>query len=109
MALWNRSLHSLLSTLDCMRAWFSGSPTHSVYPNMMPCFHFVFLSAAARRALLTFSLGLLATAVWAAPKKDKAEVIANAELTEEGRQASRPTPGHPVYYVPVTHGAEVTL
>ncbi len=76
---------------------------------MMPCFHFVFLSAAARRALLTFSLGLLATAVWAAPKKDKAEVIANAELTEEGRQASRPTPGHPVYYVPVTHGAEVTL
>jgi hypothetical protein len=71
---------------------------------MMSCFNLFFLSAVARRALLTLSLGVLATAVCAAPKKDKAEVVANAELTEEGRQLPRPTPGHPVYYVPMTYG-----
>jgi hypothetical protein len=71
---------------------------------MMPRLNPPFLLAVARRALLPLTLGVLATAVCAAPKKDKAEVVANAELTEEGRQASRPTPGHPVYYVPMTHG-----
>src|SRR5687768_3123321 len=71
---------------------------------MMPCFNLFFLSAVARRALLTLSLGVLATAVCAAPKKDKAEVVANAELTAEGRKASYPTPGHPIYYVPMTLG-----
>ena len=71
---------------------------------MVPCFNPPFIPAVARRALLTLCLGVLATAVCAAPKKDKAEVLANAELTKEGRKASRPTPGHPVYYVPVIHG-----
>ena len=71
---------------------------------MKPCCQLFLLPAVARRALLALWLGVLPTAVWAAPKKDKADVVANAELTEEGRQARRPTPGHPIYYVPVIHG-----
>lgn len=57
-----------------------------------------------------FSAGcLVALAIWpaglhAAAKKDKAEVVANAELTEEGLKTPRPTPGKPVYYVPVIQG-----
>ena len=34
----------------------------------------------------------------------KAEVIANAEVTDDGRKVARPTPEHPAYYVPVILG-----
>jgi hypothetical protein len=60
-----------------------------------------FLSA---RALFALGLCILGLTAAAAAKKDKAEVVANAELTEEGRQTLRPTPGKPVYYVPMIHG-----
>lgn len=61
-------------------------------------------SAREHFALLAFGLSVLALAVCAAPKKDKAEVVANAELTEEGLKIPRPTHGNPVYYVPMIHG-----
>ena len=63
-----------------------------------------FLFACARRSLLVLGLGILGVTASAAPKKDLAEIVANAELTEEGRQATRPTSGKPVYYVPMIHG-----
>lgn len=32
------------------------------------------------------------------------EVIANADLTEDGKKFPTPTPGHPIYYVPIIYG-----
>jgi hypothetical protein len=63
------------------------------------------------RLPLRLALSLLAGAACALPgfaagepKERLAEVAANAELTEEGKKVPRPTPEHPVYYVPVTYG-----
>lgn len=44
------------------------------------------------------------SAVAHATVRDFAEVVANADLTEEGKKIPRPTPGRPVYYVPVILG-----
>jgi hypothetical protein len=71
---------------------------------MVTCFKFRFLPEVARGTLLTLCLSSVCPAFCAALKKDKAEVVANADLTEEGRQAQRPTADHPIYYVPVIHG-----
>jgi hypothetical protein len=62
------------------------------------------LFARSLRALLALGLATFGAAVFAAAKRDTAEVVANAELTEEGKLLPRPTPEQPVYYVPVIHG-----
>lgn len=43
-------------------------------------------------------------ALHAAPKRDFAEVIANSDLTEDGKKLPPPSPEKPVYYAPVIFG-----
>jgi hypothetical protein len=49
-------------------------------------------------------LGIAAALAHAEPAGNLAEVIVNADLTEEGRKIPRPTRDQPAYYVPVILG-----
>lgn len=75
---------------------------------MISCFLSRFLSVHACPALTALCLVGLAAPAHAAVKKDMAEVVANADLTEEGRKLPRPTPDKPAYYVPVILGWQET-
>lgn len=57
---------------------------------------------ALRRALLIWTALLAPLGFAAVPSQ--IEVVANADLTEEGRKIRRPTPEHPAYYVPFILG-----
>jgi len=60
--------------------------------------------SAARGMLLTVCFGLLAVSSEGEPRRNLAAVVANADLTEDGKKFLRPTPDKPSYYVPVILG-----
>lgn len=60
--------------------------------------------APSRLALFALGLGLLGPPSGAANTRPLAEVVANAELTEEGKKIPHPASDRPAYYVPVILG-----
>lgn len=71
---------------------------------MIPRFRPALVAACARPALLVLGLLALGVTGYARIARNLAAVVANADLTEEGKKIPRPTPDQPAYYVPVILG-----